>query len=208
MLNRKNEELTQDDSVALGLSNNNHTYSNNNNAYSSAGRTYVPPHLRKNNITNNNIPVRRNNGRWNEEQDEPRRKSSPPPRGGRSIDDVNGIERRSSFDNDHLTDNYRDGKNVTTKRGNNRWKDDYEDDRRSPLNGDRRGEEEIFRQTAPAGINFDKYDALPVEVSGLDCPEPLSSFQDCNLGSILNRNLELSGFEKVIFLRNQKKESE
>lgn len=47
-----------------------------------------------------------------------------------------------------------------------------------------------------AGINFEKYDAIPVEVSGQDPPEPFVNFSDLDLGECLNHNIELAHYSK------------
>jgi len=46
------------------------------------------------------------------------------------------------------------------------------------------------------GINFDKYDDIPVEATGHDCPDPLTSFEDGRLGPIIERNIELARYDK------------
>ena len=46
------------------------------------------------------------------------------------------------------------------------------------------------------GINFDKYDDIPVETSGRDCPPPATSFETLNLPAVLNQNVELAGYAK------------
>jgi ATP-dependent RNA helicase DDX3X len=49
-----------------------------------------------------------------------------------------------------------------------------------------------------AGINFDKYDDIPVDATGNDCPAPLETkFSDGDLlDPIVMRNIELSGYDK------------
>jgi len=47
-----------------------------------------------------------------------------------------------------------------------------------------------------AGINFDKYDDIPVEVSGEAPPDPFQAFCDIDLGESLNRNIQLARFNK------------
>ncbi|KAI8929960.1 P-loop containing nucleoside triphosphate hydrolase protein [Entophlyctis helioformis] len=44
------------------------------------------------------------------------------------------------------------------------------------------------------GINFDRYDDIPVEVSGHDAPEPISSFTDSALDDLAKSNIKLSGY--------------
>lgn len=45
------------------------------------------------------------------------------------------------------------------------------------------------------GINFEKYDDIPVEASGHDCPEPVLSFSNPPLDDHLIRNIELSRYK-------------
>nr|XP_009942081.1 PREDICTED: probable ATP-dependent RNA helicase DDX4 [Opisthocomus hoazin] len=47
------------------------------------------------------------------------------------------------------------------------------------------------------GINFDKYDENVVEVSGLDPPAPLLSFDEANLCQTLNMNIAKAGYSKL-----------
>ncbi|PVV01790.1 hypothetical protein BB560_003780 [Smittium megazygosporum] len=44
------------------------------------------------------------------------------------------------------------------------------------------------------GINFDKYDDIPVEASGPNVPPPITNFEDASLNSLLAENISLSGF--------------
>eukprot|EP01029_Cantina_marsupialis_P026156 TRINITY_DN695_c0_g2_i2.p1 TRINITY_DN695_c0_g2~~TRINITY_DN695_c0_g2_i2.p1 ORF type:complete len:593 (+),score=178.69 TRINITY_DN695_c0_g2_i2:62-1840(+) len=46
------------------------------------------------------------------------------------------------------------------------------------------------------GINFDKYDDIPVETSGDHCPEPVSSFDGLNFVPQLQYNIKRAGFDK------------
>ncbi|XP_035759615.1 probable ATP-dependent RNA helicase DDX4 [Egretta garzetta] len=57
-------------------------------------------------------------------------------------------------------------------------------------------EEAIFARYQ-TGINFDKYDENVVEVSGLDPPAPLLSFEEANLCQTLNMNIAKAGYSKL-----------
>ncbi|GFS05379.1 ATP-dependent RNA helicase DDX3X [Elysia marginata] len=46
------------------------------------------------------------------------------------------------------------------------------------------------------GINFDKYEDIPVEASGDSPPKHIDSFEDCSLGEIIRNNIELSKYSK------------
>ena len=39
--------------------------------------------------------------------------------------------------------------------------------------------------TGNTGINFDKYEDIPVDATGNDVPEPIKEFCDINLGEII-----------------------
>jgi len=44
-------------------------------------------------------------------------------------------------------------------------------------------------------VNFDKYD-IAVETSGKDCPPPISTFTDLDLGPVLQNNIKLARYDK------------
>ncbi|OMJ28209.1 ATP-dependent RNA helicase ded1 [Smittium culicis] len=46
----------------------------------------------------------------------------------------------------------------------------------------------------PTGINFEKYDDIPVEASGNDIPQPIDSFEDSDLEPLLAQNIVLAGY--------------
>lgn len=50
-------------------------------------------------------------------------------------------------------------------------------------------EESIFA-TMDAGINFDKYDEIPVEVTGRDPPRNIQSFDECDFCGEVRSNVE------------------
>ena len=50
-------------------------------------------------------------------------------------------------------------------------------------------EESIF-STMDAGINFDKYDEIPVEVTGRDPPRNISTFDECHFCGEVRNNVE------------------
>eukprot|EP01087_Luapelamoeba_hula_P013113 TRINITY_DN372_c0_g1_i1.p1 TRINITY_DN372_c0_g1~~TRINITY_DN372_c0_g1_i1.p1 ORF type:complete len:691 (+),score=106.75 TRINITY_DN372_c0_g1_i1:120-2192(+) len=78
--------------------------------------------------------------------------------------------------------------NDRPNRSNSRWNDDGPD----PF---KESDEELFTGMN-TGINFDKYDDIPVEVSGHDCPDPLDSFDDGHLDPTVERNIELARYTK------------
>lgn len=50
-------------------------------------------------------------------------------------------------------------------------------------------EDSIF-MTMAAGINFDKYDEIPVEVTGKDPPHSIKTFEECDFFETTRRNIE------------------
>lgn len=40
-----------------------------------------------------------------------------------------------------------------------------------------------------AGINFDKYDEISVEVTGRDTPQHVNAFEDCNFSETMMKNI-------------------
>lgn len=61
---------------------------------------------------------------------------------------------------------------------------------------DDRIEKILFKDLSLTGINFDKYDNIPVETSGFDVPEPISEFNEEILGKTLYENLLRMGYTK------------
>jgi len=94
---------------------------------------------------------------------------------------------------------------VLPAAGNTRWKkdDSFRNSswdsvpRRYNRNWDEpdpRLEKELFGAVSNSGINFEKYESIPVECSGRDCPESINEFTDIDMGPILTRNIKLSGY--------------
>jgi ATP-dependent RNA helicase DDX3X len=61
---------------------------------------------------------------------------------------------------------------------------------------DRALEHELFGSNHNTGINFDKYDNIPVETSGEGAPAPIVDFSEEMLGARLMANSVLTGFTK------------
>jgi ATP-dependent RNA helicase DDX3X len=51
-------------------------------------------------------------------------------------------------------------------------------------------EEDLFMEEESIGINFDKYNDIPVEISGEDCPDPLETFDKCELYESVAKNVQ------------------
>lgn len=76
-----------------------------------------------------------------------------------------------------------------------RWDGDTgnPEDWSKPMPRNDRLESELFSSNQ-SGINFDKYEDIPVEVTGNDPPKSISSFEEANLGEIMNFNIELAQY--------------
>ncbi|CAB3248402.1 unnamed protein product [Arctia plantaginis] len=90
------------------------------------------------------------------------------------------------------------------ERSNSRWPSDDvrrtssrrdENDWTVPLPRDERQELELFG-TGNTGINFSKYEDIPVEASGDRVPEFITSFEDVNLTEIMRSNIALARYDK------------
>jgi ATP-dependent RNA helicase DDX3X len=57
-------------------------------------------------------------------------------------------------------------------------------------------EENLFKSHINTGINFEKYDQIPVETFGDNVPQPVQSFQDSHLPPSLLKNISMAGYEK------------
>ncbi|XP_038050100.1 putative ATP-dependent RNA helicase Pl10 isoform X2 [Patiria miniata] len=62
-----------------------------------------------------------------------------------------------------------------------------------PLPRNERLEHDLFG-SSNTGINFDKYQDIPVKATGEDVPEKISNFADINLGEIISSNITLSNY--------------
>jgi len=89
------------------------------------------------------------------------------------------------------------GGNRWTNQNDGRWnrmKDDNSPiDWTKPLPRNERVEEELFGP-GNSGINFEKYEDIPVEATGDDCPKNIEKFEDCDLGEIIQSNIQLARY--------------
>jgi superfamily II DNA/RNA helicase len=60
---------------------------------------------------------------------------------------------------------------------------------------DERLEAELFTAVM-SGINFDKYEDIPVEATGTDSPPSIDSFEEANLGEIISSNVAAANYTK------------
>lgn len=51
-------------------------------------------------------------------------------------------------------------------------------------------------QATNSGINFDKYDDIPVEATGDDVPMAINTFTDIKLTEIIRMNIHLARYER------------
>ncbi|XP_075769108.1 ATP-dependent RNA helicase DDX3X isoform X2 [Pelodiscus sinensis] len=112
-------------------------------------------------------------------------------RGGRYDDrgrggDYDGIGSRGD----------RSGFGRLDRGGNSRWSEKSdEDDWSKPLPPSDRLEQELF-SGGNTGINFEKYDDIPVEATGNNCPPHIESFSDVDMGEIIMGNIELTRYTR------------
>lgn len=183
---------------------------------------YVPPHLRNRGQQNNNNrslgssstpPSSGGNSNWNarangrpspNEQFFNRPSEFPPrpdsgsrsfgsraPRGDYSNFGGRGRSGNSSRLNSSSSSWDRNGEKWD--RGAS-WKSD-EEDWSTPLPRNERTELELFGGNN-TGINFDKYEDIPVEATGETCPTNVIGFEECQLTEIIKNNINLAKYDK------------
>ncbi|KAI8804780.1 P-loop containing nucleoside triphosphate hydrolase protein, partial [Cladochytrium replicatum] len=59
---------------------------------------------------------------------------------------------------------------------------------------DPRLEQLLYGNQNNSGINFDKYDDIPVEASGQGCPDPIVDFDNSNLDGLIKSNVKLARY--------------
>ncbi|XP_061711952.1 ATP-dependent RNA helicase DDX3X isoform X1 [Cydia pomonella] len=121
-----------------------------------------------------------------------------------------GMERDVRRDEDFneppqpRNDRWKEPEPRSEDRGNSRWASDDvrrsssrrdENDWTVPLPRDERQELELFG-TGNTGINFSKYEDIPVEASGDRVPDFITSFEDVNLTEIMRSNISLARYDK------------
>lgn len=167
-------------------------------SYNSYDRRGGSTYQRYNGRVGSNQP---SDGRWNR----PERQSSLPPQ-QRPFP-----SRWDNLDDDRTAPPQSGGggggSGGSTWGSNNRWDNNRQDSRwrnedynkredwSVPLQRNERMEVELFG-SCNTGINFDKYEDIPVEATGEDLPKCSESFNDANLGEILRNNLILCNYTK------------
>ncbi|XP_034972564.1 ATP-dependent RNA helicase DDX3X isoform X4 [Zootoca vivipara] len=170
----------------------------------SKGR-YIPPHLRNREASKQGF-----DGGWNAGRDRDAAYSSFGARsdrgsgkssffaergnGSRRFDDRGG--RGGEFDGISSRGGDRSAFGRFERGGNSRWSDKSdEDDWSKPLAPSERVEQELFAG-GNTGINFEKYDDIPVEATGNNCPPHIESFSDVDMGEIIMGNIELTRYTR------------
>ena len=57
-------------------------------------------------------------------------------------------------------------------------------------------DEESLFQTISAGINFDRYDEIPVEVTGRDPPQHINTFEECGFYETTKQNIAKCKYQR------------
>ncbi|XP_054724859.1 ATP-dependent RNA helicase DDX3Y-like isoform X2 [Uloborus diversus] len=97
---------------------------------------------------------------------------------------------------------WRDPDSKVDSRDCNRWdrrsgmqrNDDEEEDWVRPLPRDERVERQLFGQ-GHTGINFEKYEDIPVEATGEDCPQQIGNFLEMPLTELVRFNIEMASYK-------------
>nr|XP_056714037.1 ATP-dependent RNA helicase DDX3X isoform X3 [Euleptes europaea] len=167
----------------------------------SKGR-YIPPHLRNRETSKQGFDG------WNAGRDKDAYSSfgarSERGSGKSSFFSDRGNGSRGRFDDQGRGSDFdgsgsrgdRSGFGRFERGGNSRWSDKCdEDDWSKPLAPSERMEQELFAG-GNTGINFEKYDDIPVEATGSNCPPHIESFSDVDMGEIIMGNIELTSYTR------------
>ncbi|KAI8985541.1 ATP-dependent RNA helicase ded-1 [Trametes punicea] len=163
---------------------------------------YVPPHLRNSQRAASNPPLTTNGNGWNDS-----RSSTPSFRGGYAGNKEGGFNRSFSgyggrgggaggWGDRPQSNGYAGGPRVGAGDGPREsfgygvWKDG----KHVPGGRNMRLEKELYGdENDPSkqhtGINFEKYDDIPVEATGAGVPEPVTSFTSPPLDPVLLENI-------------------
>lgn len=162
---------------------------------------YVPPHLR-NKDTSKGVCDKDSSGWSCKDKDAYSCFGSRDSRGKPNYFSDRGIGSRGRFD-DHGRSDYdgiggrdRTGYGKFERSVHSRWGDKTdEDDWSKPLPPSERLEQELF-SGGNTGINFEKYDDIPVEATGSNCPPHIENFSDVEMGEIIMGNIELTRYTR------------
>ncbi|KAL1765277.1 ATP-dependent RNA helicase DDX3Y [Sigmodon hispidus] len=162
---------------------------------------YIPPHLR-NRDTSKGVYDKDSSGWSCKDKDAYSSFGSRDSRGKPGYFSDRGSASRGRFD-DHGRSDYdnigsrdRPAFGKFERSGHSRWSDRTdEDDWSKPLPPSERLEQELF-SGGNTGINFEKYDDIPVEATGNNCPPHIENFSDVEMGEIIMGNIELTRYTR------------
>ncbi|XP_053296464.1 DEAD-box helicase 3 X-linked a isoform X21 [Pleuronectes platessa] len=153
------------------------------------GRRYIPPHLRNREAPKNGVGGFENkDSNW---------QGAPRDAAYNSFGGRTDSRSKSTFFNERGGGGGSRGRydrGGFSSGGNNRWEDSSEDWSK-PTPPNERLEAELF-STSNTGINFEKYDDIPVEATGSNSPPHIDSFHDVELGEIIMANINLSRYTR------------
>ncbi|KAK7796240.1 hypothetical protein U0070_027725, partial [Myodes glareolus] len=110
--------------------------------------------------------------------------------------DSSGFDDHGRSDYDGIGGRDRTGYGKFERSVHSRWGDRTdEDDWSKPLPPSERLEQELF-SGGNTGINFEKYDDIPVEATGSNCPPHIENFSDVEMGEIIMGNIELTRYTR------------
>ncbi|OAF70465.1 hypothetical protein A3Q56_01773 [Intoshia linei] len=133
---------------------------------------------------------RNNRGRWNNSRYQKNYRNY----GSNSSNDKpinHGFDEAHKFSVNKYKNNYRDNRNNNDSRGFDQRPNNHISSNEPVMTPeDPELERELFTNEN-VGINFGKYDDIPVKISGNNVPKPLDDFESIQLGPILNNNIRL-----------------
>lgn len=147
------------------------------------------------------VPPNRRNGQNNRRRDAP----GDPTRFDRQSRDnqqdrrSNNQDRTSSQDQRQSSTRWSNGDIRSRPKSSGRFGRNHNSKAHRELSteADPELEQELFGSPSSqvaVGINFSEYDKIPVDVSGVDCPAPIDSFDELLAGSTLLQNIGLCKF--------------
>ncbi|XP_055125553.1 ATP-dependent RNA helicase DDX3Y isoform X3 [Symphalangus syndactylus] len=167
----------------------------------SKGR-YIPPHLRNREASKGFHDKDSSGWSCNKDKDAYSSFASRDSRGKSGYFSERGSGSRGRFDDrgrsdyDGIGNRDRPGFGRFERSGHSRWCDKSdEDDWSKPLPPSERLEQELF-SGGNTGINFEKYDDIPVEATGSNCPPHIENFSDIDMGEIIMGNIELTHYTR------------
>ncbi|XP_028249782.1 DEAD-box helicase 3 X-linked a isoform X14 [Parambassis ranga] len=152
------------------------------------GRRYIPPHLR-----NKDAPK---NGFGSFENKEAGWGGTPRDAGYNSFGGRTDRTKTAFFNDRGAGSRGRYERGGFAGGGNSRWVEESRDeDWSKPTAPNERLERELFAGSN-TGINFEKYDDIPVEATGSNSPPHIESFHDVEMGEIIMGNIALSRYTR------------